>query len=235
MLVELAILLSSCSTTGAALGICSNECPTAQGASYTICAERNTETRSESKVSTPKPQRLCSYYVNGTIDEPTASVITAWVAVGSRLCIGDAPPAEYVPVVKTAAEQVREAFTAYATRPFAYLDPSVEAEIAEPVSFGVHVGGGIHRGALFGSAAEIRFVSTGVIWKFSDGQSAAGQSVVVSFEEPQFLSAIATVSYRIDYRYLGSTWVLGASSASLDSNTVSLEVIDPPRRSLLRD
>jgi hypothetical protein len=235
VLVELAMLLSSCSTTGAALGICSNECPVAQGAGYTICAEQKTETRSETKPKAPTPQRLCSYYVNGTIDQPTASVITAWIAVGSRLCIGDVPPAEYVPVVKTAAEQVREVFTAYATRPFAYLSPSAQAEITEPVSFGVSVGGGTHSGELFGSAAEIRFVATTVNWQFSDGQSATGRNVVVSFEDAQLLSAVATVSYRIDYRYLGSTWVVGASSASLDSNEVSLEVIDPPRRSLLRD
>lgn len=235
MLVELAILLSSCSATGASLGVCSTECPRAQGAGYTICAERETKTSSSTKTKAPKPQRLCSYYVNGTIDEPTASVITAWVEVGSRACIGDPPPVEYVPVVKTAAEQVREVFSAYATRPFAYLSPSGQVEITEPVNFGVNVGGGTHGGELFGTAAEIRFIATSVTWSFSDGQVISGRYVTAAFKDPQNITARATVNYRIDYRYLGSTWVVGASSASLDSNSLSLEVIDPPRRSLLRD
>lgn len=235
MLVEMAILLSSCSATGAALGVCATECPQAQGASYTICAERETKTTSNTKTKVPKPQRLCSYYVNGTIDQPTASVITAWVEVGSRACIGDPPPPAYVPVVKTAAEQVREVFSAYATRPFAYLSPSRQVEITEPVNFGVNVGGGTHGGELFGSAAEIRFIATSVTWRFSDGQLQSGRYVTAAFLDPQTITARATVNYRIDYRYLGSTWVVGASSASLDSNALSLEVIDPPRRSLLRD
>lgn len=235
MLVELAIWLSSCSATGAALGVCTNECPTAQGSSYTICAEREQKTSSTSKVKAPNPKRLCSYYVNGTIDVPTATVITAWVDVGSRACIGDPPPVEYVPVVRTAAEQVREIFTAHAISPFAYLSPSGQVEITEPVNFGLHVGGGTHAGALFGSAAEIRFVAVSVNWRFSDGQRANGRFVSVSFNDPQLITAVASVNYRIDYRYLGESWVTGAASASLESNTLSLEVIDPPRRSLLRD
>lgn len=235
MLVELAILLSSCSATGASLGVCSAECPQAQGAGYTICAERETENSSSTVIAVPKPKRLCSYYVNGTIDQPTASVITAWVEVGSRACIGDPPPVQWVPVVKTAAEQVREVFSAYASRPFAYLSPSGQVEITEPVNFRVSVGGGAHSGELFGSAAEIRFIATSVTWTFSDGQAMKGSSVTAAFQDPQTITARANVTYRIDYRYLGSTWVVGASSASLDSNSLSLEVIDPPRRSLLRD
>jgi hypothetical protein len=195
-------------------------------------------TKSKPKVTQPKipkPKRLCSYYVNGTIDTPTASVITAWVEVGSRLCIGDPVPQPATPIVRTVAEEATDAFTAYATAPFAYFSPNRQIEIAEPVGFGVNVGGGSHGGTLFGSPAEIRFIATGVSWRFSDGQTASGRYASVSFSEPQILSAYAIVSYRIDYRYPNASWVTGAAYASLDSNRVSLEVIDPPRRSLLRD
>jgi len=195
-------------------------------------------TKSKPKVTQPKipkPKRLCSYYVNGTIDTPTASVITAWVEVGSRLCIGDPVPQPATPIVRTVAEEATDAFTAYATAPFAYFSPNRQIEISEPVGFGVNVGGGSHGGTLFGSPAEIRFIATGVSWRFSDGQTASGRYASVSFSEPQILSAYAIVSYRIDYRYPNASWVTGAAYASLDSNRVSLEVIDPPRRSLLRD
>lgn len=236
MLVELAILLSSCSASGASLGVCKNECPTSQGASYTICAEKETiKSPPASSTPAPKPMRLCSYYVNGTIDIPTVSVITAWIEVGSRLCIGDPPPAEVKPRAKTITEELTDQFTAYATPPFAFLSPSAEVEIGEIVSFGVNVGGGTHGGLLFGSAAEIRFVATGVSWFFSDGQALSGRFVSASFGNPQQITARASVSYRIDYRYPASSWVLGAANASLDSNQLSLRVIDPPRRSLLRD
>jgi hypothetical protein len=236
VLVELVILFSSCSATGASLGICKNECPTSQGASYTICAEKELPgSATSNKPAAPRPLRLCSYYVNGTIDVPTASIITAWVEVGSRPCIGDPPPADPKPRVRTVAEEVSDQFTAYATAPFAYLSPTGEVEIGEPVSFGVNVGGGTHGGKLFGSPAEIRFLATAVTWFFSDGQVANGRYVSVSFANPQQVTARANVTYRIDYRYPSSDWVLGAASASLDSNQLNLKVIDPPRRSLLRD
>ena len=238
MLVEMALLFASCS--GSSQASCQSECSTLRGSSYTICAERGSKTSTTTKPKAPqpripKPKRLCTYYVNGTIDIPTASVISAWVEVGSRLCIGDAIPLARVPIVRTIAEEATDAFTAYANAPFAFFSPNSQVEITEPVSFGVNVGGGSHGGTLFGSPAEIRFVATGVNWYFSDGQSVAGRYVSVSFLEPQVVSAYARVSYRIDYRYPNADWVSAAAFASLESNRVSLEVIDPPRRSLLRD
>lgn len=235
VLAELSILLASCNASSGVSGACVAECPTSQGAAYTICSERETKSTSSSESNAPKPKRLCTYYVNGTIDIPTSSVITAWVEVGSRACIGDPPPISVEPVVRTAADQVRDAFTAYATRPFAYLNPNRQVEITEPVNFGVNLGGGTHGGTLFGSAAQIRFVATGVHWNFSDGQSRNGRFVTVSFSDPQRITANASVSYRIDYRYPAADWVLGAASASLETNTIGLDVIDPPRRTLLRD
>lgn len=126
-----------------------------------------------------------------------------------------------------------DAFTAYAIAPFAYLSPSGEAEITEPVSFGANLGGGEHSGELFGKMANIRFVAIGTKWSFSDGQRLSGQFVTTSFELPELVTASAEVSYRIDYRYPGESWVLNAATASLTSNQLSLSVVDPPRRTLL--
>jgi hypothetical protein len=41
------------------------------------------------------------------------------------------------------------------------------------------------------------------------------------------------VSYRVDYQISGSDWVIGASSIVLESNELEIEVIEPPRRTLL--
>lgn len=224
--------------TGAALGTCNGVCNSSGGASYTICAiERETSSVPQpgSAITTPqpKPQRLCSYYVNGTIDVPTSSVITAWIDIGSRLCIGDLPPEqrEVAPIVSVS--EALNSFTAFATKPFAYFTPVREIEVDEPVNFGVNLGGGTHSGSLFGRSAEIRFYPSSVSWKFSDGRQIQGRFVSATFEEPDMVFATATVWYRIDYRYPGQTWVLGASSTSLVSNQIALEIIDPPRRSLL--
>ena len=237
MLVELAILLASCDATGAALGVCSSQCPAGEAASYTICAveKRQSTSTKKSTVPTPKPMRLCSYYVNGTIDIPTSSVITSWIEVGSRQCIGDPPPPEPVVQRRSVEGEARDAFTAAATYPLAYLNPAGEVEVTQVVNFGVNPGGGTHTGSLFGESAEIRFTPSSVSWRFSDGQSKSGRFVSSSFSEPQLISATATVFYRIDYRYPATDWVIGASSAQLDSNRLSLSVIDPPRRTLLRD
>lgn len=237
MLIEM-LIWASCNAAGAALGGCDQDCPTQGAGSYTICQVEKTESNTKKPVATapkPKPKRLCSYYVNGTIDIPTVSVISAWVEVGSRLCIGDEVPKPQTAKPKTLVEEITDAFTAYATKPFAFLSPGGEVEVGESVNFGVDLGGGSHTGELFGRSAEIRFWPTDVRWHFSDGQSLSGRNVSAQFAEPQQLRASATVYYRIDYRYPGSSWVIGASSANLDSNQLVLSVIDPPRRTLLRD
>ena len=236
MLIELALYLS-CNATGAALGGCGQGCPSQTQGSYSICQEKEVVTKKPgtSTALKPKPKRLCSYYVNGTIDIPTSSIITAWVEVGSRLCIGDPVPEPVVAKPRTIADEVSDVFTAHAIRPFAYMNSSGEVEIGEPVGFSVNPGGGNHAGSLFGKSAEIRFWPVAVSWQFSDGQQAQGPQATVSFAEPQLIRATASVEYRIDYRYPAQSWVIGAASSSLTSNQLSLSVIDPPRRSLLRD
>ena len=265
MLVELLLILASCDVKGAALGSCVSPCPKSTGASFTICAQKNLTASSVKPkpvakpvpkpiaaqkpvvrtVPVPKPKRLCTYYVNGTIDVPTSSIISAWVDVGARACIGDPKPkttvraaapvrsASPAPELKTVSELATEAFTAHAAPPFAYLRPSGEVEVFELVHFGVDRGGGEHVGELFGEPATIRFVAVAIEWSFSDGQRLTGQFVSASFGQPAQIRGSAEVRYRIDYRRPGGSWVLSASQASLVSNELVLSVIDPPRRTLL--
>ena len=239
MLIEMLLLAASCDVAGAALGTCQGICTSAGEASYTICAIEREQTTSGSQPGSPiskplpKPQRLCSYYVNGTINVPTSSVITAWIDIGSRLCIGDEPPKPSEPVSYESVSEALSSYTAYANKPFAYFAPAREIEVDEPVNFGVNLGGGTHSGTLFGRSAEIRFYPTGAYWQFSDGQRLEGRFVSATFEEPELVLATATVRYRIDYRFPSQNWVVGASSTSLVSNELALEIVDPPRRSLL--
>ena len=237
MLTELAIFLS-CNSVAASLGGCGQPCPSQGAGSYSICQSQETvksQPGSITGTSKPKPKRLCSYYVNGTIDVPTANVITAWIEVGSRLCIGDEVPEPVPAKPKTIVDEVSEIFTAHAIRPFAYLGSASEVEIGEPVGFWVNPGGGSHSGNLFGQQAEIRFWPRSVAWQFSDGQVGSGEAITKSFSNPQQIRAIATVTFRIDYRYPGQSWVIGAAESKLSSNQLTLSVIDPPRRTLLRD
>ena len=238
MLIELAILLASCDVTGAALSNCTKKCPGASGASYTICAVENKPVASKPKNTAPvsaKPKRECRYFANGTINVPTDTIITAWVDVGSRLCIGDVVPGPAKPKPKTIQEEISDAFTAFASPPFAFVSTTSAIEVGESVNFGVNPGGGTHVGTLFGQGAEIRFQPIKINWEFSDGKRLSGRYISTSFADPQTVHGVATVEYRIDYRYPNQAWVLGASAASLSSNRVSLEVVDPPRRTLLRD
>lgn len=210
--------------------------------SYTICAEKKqqeaTSTARKSGVYTPepKPMRLCRYYVNNTIDIPTAGIISAWVPVGSRSCIGDAPPEPKVAAApKTAVQTIStaETLTAYANRPFAYWSPGGELEIFQAGSFGVAVNNRITSGQLFGSPAQIRFTASAATWKFSDGNQLSGTAVSRSFESVGEYFASATVAYRVDYQITGDNWVIGATTISLESNKLRIEVIEPPRRTLL--
>lgn len=238
MLVELAILLASCDVTGAAISNCGEKCRGAAGASYTICAVENKPFTLKPKGTTPIaaiPKRECRYFANGTITIPTDTIITAWVEVGSRPCIGDAVRESANPKPRTIQEEVSDAFTAFALHPTAFRSGAIEVEIDESVNFGVNPGGGTHAGTLFGQVAEIRFHPVRATWEFSDGQRATGRYISISFADPQIVFGVALVDYRIDYRYPNQPWVLGASTASLRSNRVSLEVIDPPSRTLLRN
>jgi hypothetical protein len=175
--------------------------------------------------------RWCSYYANGTIDIPTLSVITAWVEVGSRLCIGDPIP-EPKPVYRSLTEQLSDIFSAKISSPVAWRTGPDLPEPFEMVSFFVESSTKTVDGSLFGEPAKIRFRPVGFDWSFSDGKKLSGASVAKGFEEEGNAFGYAEVEYEVDYQLDGS-WKYRAAAWSLTSNRVSLKIFDPPRKTLL--
>ena len=232
MFIEFAILLAA--------STCQPQSSTAD--SFTICAEKVEQSSSRTGSSTigsaPKanPMRLCSYYLNNSIDSPTEGVITAWVPVGARSCIGDAPP-EPQATKKTSVVQssntLRDSLTSFSNRPFASWTPGEKLEIFEFGQFSVEVNNRTTTGQLLGQTAQIRFTASSIAWQFSDSNTASGRSVAKSFQSVGSFLAEAQVSYRVDYQMLGGNWVLDAATVTLWSNQLEIEVTEPPRRTLL--
>ena len=235
MLIEI-LLVASCSIEAAALGVC--ECSQDQiEGSFEVCATERITGREEviresPATSQPKPLRLCSWYANGTIDSPTLSVITAWVPIGSRACIGDEVPDATRQVVSL-DEQVSDVFGATSRKPFAYWSPGGEVEVGLPASFFVELAAGEFAGNLLGRSATIRFEPIAVRWQFSDGQEVSGFSVDRTFQEPGSLSAVAKVRVRASYQFDGGTWEQSDAEIWLSSNELAISVVEIPRRTLL--
>ena len=103
----------------------------------------------------------------------------------------------------------------------------------DPATFQVAVNNRTTTGTLLGTSAQIRFTAVSVTWNFSDGGVLSGSGVSRSFSVVDTYAAVASVSYRVDYQISGSDWVIGASSIVLESNELEIEVIEPPRRTLL--
>ena len=230
------ILSSSCDVTKAALGACGASCSGIQAApgSFSLC-ETTTTTRpgqsSSGAAPVPKPQRLCAYYANNTIDVPTLTIIQAWVDVGSRLCIGDEvleKPIVYKPV----SEQLEDIFRASVSSPRAWLVGPYDPEPFEEVSFDVDSAVATVSGSLSGKNATIRFRPVGFSWLFSDGSKVQGRNVTHAFQQEGEMSARALVQFEVDYQ-LNGAWAQAVASWSLSSNQVLVKVVDPPRRTLL--
>jgi hypothetical protein len=232
MLVELSILLAA--------STCQPHSSTAD--SFTICAEKveqsSSQTNSNTRGNAPraKPMRLCSYYLNNSIDSPTEGVITAWIPVGARSCIGDVPPEPEVKSKTSVIEDsssLRDSLTGFSNRPYASWSPGDELEIFESGQFNVDVNNRTTTGHLLGQTAQIRFTANSTFWQFSDATTLSGRSVSKSFHNVGSFFAVAKVSYRVDYRMLGQNWVINATTVSLSSNQLEIEVTEPPRRTLL--
>ena len=230
------ILSSSCDVTKAALGACGASCSGIQAApgSFSLC-ETTTTTRPGQSCSgatpVPKPQRLCTYYANNTIDVPTLTIIQAWVEVGSRLCIGDKVPEKPI-VYRPVSEQLEDIFRASVSSPRAWLVGPENPEPLEAVSFEVESAVATVAGSLSGKTASIRFRPVGFSWSFSDGANGQGRKVTHAFEQEGEVFAKAQVRYEVYYQ-LNGIWSQSVASWSLSSNKVSLTVVDPPRRTLL--
>lgn len=225
----ISIFLASCDLAGATLGVCDCGTTVTDQISFELCGASSVveTTPGSSEVEL----RLCEYYVNGTIDEPTMSRITAWVPVGSRLCIGDEIPTPAPP--RTISDDLSDAFQAFSSRPWAWWTPGGELEVEVPANFSVSADSISSSGNLLGRSATIRFVATKSSWHFSDGEQGSGFHFQRTFLEAGSHTATARVEYRIDYRYDHGDWVIGASSGSLSSNRLELEVVEIPRRTLL--
>lgn len=243
MLVELAMLLaaSSCDINRAAMGLCGG-CPDG-GTSYAICATEtgggsgtsNLPGSSSSGPSRPTPMKLCEYYLNGSIDVPTQTIISAWVPVGSRLCIGDVV-VEYTPGPtreERIESEVSDRFAASSNLPLAWWEPGDEIEYEELVRFYVDPKNKSVPGTLLGEAATIRFTAISIIWIFSDGGRGSSDSYSREFKKIGSYKAFARVQYRVDYRIGSASWVLGAATRELKSNVLDVLVVKYPRRTLL--
>ena len=232
MLIEFAILLAA--------NNCQPHSSTAD--SFTICAEKveqsssRTGSRTVGTAPKAKPMRLCSYYLNNSIDSPTEGVITAWIPVGARSCIGDDPPEPQVAKkasVSQSSNALRDSLTSFSNRPFASWTPGQELEIFEFGQFSVEVNNRTTTGQLLAQTAKIRFTAGSITWQFSDSTTAAGRSVAKSFQSVGSFFAAAKVAYRVDYQMLGGDWVLDAATVTLWSNQLEIEVTEPQRRTLL--
>ena len=235
MLIEI-LLAASCSIEAAALGVC--ECSQEQTeGSFEVCAtERITDREEVSRESPatpqPKPLRLCSWYANGTIDSPTLSVITAWVPIGSRLCIGDEVP-EATKQVVSIDDEVSDVFGATSRTPFAYWSPGSEVEVGLTASFFVELAAGEFAGNLLGRSATIRFEPVAARWQFSDGEAISGFGVDRIFQSAGSLSAVAKVRVRASYQFAGGNWQQSDAEIWLSSNELAISVVEIPRRTLL--
>ena len=235
MLVEI-LLAASCSVDAAALGVCECGESNSEG-TFQVCAtERITD---REKITTgpptspsPKPMRLCSWYANGTIDTPTLTIITAWVPVGSRLCIGD-EVAEAQTRVITIADEVSDSFGATSKRPVATWTPGTEVEVGATAGFSVRLAPGQFRGVLLGRQSWIRFEPVSARWEFSDGASRSGFGVERVFDQVAEIIAIAEVKVRASYRRDGGSWQESDAQIWLTSNQLRVLVVEIPRRTLL--
>ncbi|MCF8529454.1 MAG: hypothetical protein K9G13_06080 [Aquiluna sp.] len=152
------------------------------------------------------------------------------------MCIGDAipePSQAVVPVIKSVQTQLSDQFSADTTKPFAWWDPGDELEVEEVGNFFVSASEFQKSGRLFDQSAQIRFRPVQVSWSYSDRGSGSGTRYQRSFAEIGTYQATALVDYEVDYKIGSGSWVSNAASWSLESNGLTVVVIDPPRRTLL--
>ncbi|MEY3561054.1 MAG: hypothetical protein RL068_206 [Actinomycetota bacterium] len=206
---------------------------------FSLCDSHHSQSQAPSVVSPgvepkPKPQRQCRYYANGTIDQPTLSIITAWVDVGSRACIGDEVNQSLITATpaRTINEDLSDQFTAKSQKPTAWWNPGDQVEYDEMARFYVTRTTLEVSGELLGKPAQIRFRPISARWEFGDG-SGNGFTSDHSFARVGNYRVIAFVTYQVDYKYSGSTWVQNAATWELASNELRVPVVEYPRRTLL--
>lgn len=226
-MLSLPLLMASCDLIAAGLGVCGCASSATSELDYQLCAVQKVE--SEQNAAQDRPRRWCKYYSNGTIDVPTPIFIEAYVYVGSRLCIGDQPATPRISL----EDELNDQFRARSGAAVATWSPGGELEIDEVATFRVTFSEKTVSGSLLGRSASIRFTAVSHRWVFSDGDRATGSVVEKSFLEPQNQFAQGYVRVRVDYRYSGGAWVIGAMEGEIASNRLELRVIERPRKTLL--
>ena len=229
---SLQLFLAGCDLAGAALGVCDCGTAVSEVASFQICAQEGSSQSTE-RVGPrqPRPLEYCEYYVNGSIDQPTLTIIRAWVPVGSRSCIGDEPSQT---IERTSKESLLEGiFGANSDRAMATWLPGGELEVDQSARFLVDFPAKVVSGQLLLRQADIRFKAVMATWSFPDGRLLQGFDVMRSFSEIGTFEIRASVRVQIDYRYAGEGWVNAAHFATIQSNSLVVEVIEKPRRTLL--
>lgn len=215
----------------------SKDCQQPKPGEFSVCAEESVGSGGGGLGGSDGPaMRECRYFANGTIDVPTMTIITAWVTVGSRLCLGDEipKPSSSSDSWQNQAEiELRDKFTAFATRPIAIRTPLGEVEFEDLVSLRVQADTEVVTGTLLGRQAQIRFRPVSARWELSDGSSLFGFQKSHSFRTTGTFVARAFVNYEVDYRHSGGNWVFNATSWELGANKLTIVVIERERRTLL--
>ena len=228
--MNIQIFMASCDLFAATLGICGCSGSVGNELEYQICAVKQIE-ETKTVVTVEKPKRLCRYYTNGTIDEPTLTVVETYSDVGQRLCIGD-----QIPQVNThsrATSELEEQFRAKSGKPSARWEPGGELEVEVIASFIADYPTRVIDGELFGQSVAIRFRAESFRWSFSDGSAVAGRVVDKGFSEQGEQSAVVKALVTVDYKPSGAGWILDAFSGEVASNELRISVIEVPRRTLL--
>lgn len=214
-----------------------SECSTATPGEFSVCAEETAGSDSSGSGDPSGPSmRECKYFANGTIDVPTMTIITAWIPVGSRPCIGDEipkPSSSSGSWQRQIEIELRDKFTAVVSRPIAGWEPGGEVEFADPVELWVRADTEVVAGSLLGKSAEIRFRPVAARWEITDGVELYGFQKSFSFTAPGTFVARAFVSYQVDYRHASGSWVLNAAQWELGANKLTIAVIERERRTLL--
>lgn len=228
--MSIQIFMASCDLFAATLGVCGCNGSVGDELEYQVCAVRQLESTNTS-VAVEKPKRLCRYYTNGTIDQPTPTVIETYSDVGQRLCIGDHIP--QVNAHSRSTSELEEQFRAKSGKPSARWEPGGELEVEVTATFIANYPTRVIEGELFGQSVAIRFRAESFRWSFSDGFSLAGRVVEKGFLEQGERSAVVQALVVVDYKPSGESWVLDAFSGEVASNELRVRVIEIPRRTLL--
>jgi hypothetical protein len=128
----------------------------------------------------------------------------------------------------------RDEFAARVPTPQLLLSPG-PFRVAAEIEFRVATSTAVTAGTLLGQAAEIRFRPVASVIIAGDGTSLRGFGATHRYREVGLYLAQAVVTYQVDYRLGSGSWVLNAAVLDSVSNTVSVQILERRKRTLLID